>query len=251
MSEDWPLKLKQLTYYSAVLGWSPFPARDKRPLEKGWQTKDYKLEEFKGHPQVGIRTGKVSDMLVLDIDSQEGVDYVKEKQRDEKIKAPMVQSPSRFYHIYYKYHPALKGSVGFQPGLDIRTDGNLIIAPPSPNYKWLTPPTLPLPPVPDWLVKEFTESTKSVKSRGKVYTDMELLNELNSVTLEGEGRDKELVRVGGCLGNAQRVPFYLGLKFLNAYDKIHNSPPLGEAMVLKKWESILNMEDKKLPKGDD
>jgi putative DNA primase/helicase len=97
---------------------------------------------------VGIRTGAVSKLIVLDIDSDKGGDrsFVKLQSRIGRLTTPWrVATGSGGMHLYLG-HPddgrSFKSSVGkLGAGLDVRADGGYVVAPPSRNlkgkYAWL------------------------------------------------------------------------------------------------------------------
>lgn len=91
---------------------------------------------------IGIITGAISDIIVLDIDGEEGFQAL----RDLNITLPdtLCASTGRGKHYYFEHqtHPILKNAAAFLPKVDIRTDGGLVVAPPSVHptgrhYEWL------------------------------------------------------------------------------------------------------------------
>lgn len=123
--------------------------------------------------RLGARTGAVSGIIVLDVDSQEAHDFVKGKGHPI---GPMVQSPREGggLHLYFK-HPGfyVKSTVevGGVEGLDIRGDYGIVVLPPSidhkagRSYEWIIPPEdVAVPPAPAWLV-ELLKKQASSKER--------------------------------------------------------------------------------------
>ena len=118
-------------------GFSVIPTyRDKTPIV-GWkeyqqrQATDEELQNwFIGTDvNIAIVTGALSGVTVLDLDSQESVDYVKE----HGIGDPAIVKTHRGHHLYYKYQV---GDRNFQkrselPNIDLRGEGGYVIAPPS------------------------------------------------------------------------------------------------------------------------
>lgn len=117
-----------------------------------------------GQPRnIGIVTGPISGLLVVDLDGKEG------KTTIEMLAAagyrlpdggPRVQTGSGGEHIYLKWpdKQALSGTVRLLPGLDLRGNGNQVVAPPSLHasgrrYEWITSPEAPLQECPDWLLQ--------------------------------------------------------------------------------------------------
>ncbi len=94
-------------------------------------------------PGVGIVTGRVSDVLILDVDGPEGE---AELQQRGHPPTAMVRTPSGGLHLYFK-HPEQHVRTGIRvaPGLDVKAAGGYVVAPPSvgPNgkpYEWLVSP---------------------------------------------------------------------------------------------------------------
>lgn len=140
------------------------PSREEVASWPEWNAKSVRL---------GARTGAVSGIIVLDVDSQEAHDFVKSKGHPI---GPMVQSPreSGGLHLYFK-HPGfyVKSTVevGGVEGLDIRGDYGIVVLPPSidhkagRSYEWIIPPEdVAVPPAPDWLV-ELLKKQASSKER--------------------------------------------------------------------------------------
>jgi hypothetical protein len=133
---------KTVTVYSAALdyfikkGYSVFPAgKNKRPAIKDWKLyqTEYPSEDdlakwFKGTDNnIIITTGKISGITVVDIDNPK----ISINQFPETY---TVRSGNGGYHLYYQYYPGSRNSASAYPkypGLDIRSEGGYVIAPPS------------------------------------------------------------------------------------------------------------------------
>jgi len=110
---------------------------------------------------LGIRTGAVSGLVILDVDGAAGLASLDrlEAEHGPLAAGPAVSTPNG-QHRYF-LHPGgvirnTAGQVG--KGLDIRGDGGYVVAPPSVlddgrGYSWATPPTTPLSPVPEWVIR--------------------------------------------------------------------------------------------------
>jgi hypothetical protein len=110
---------------------------------------------------VGIRTGAVSGLVVIDIDPLHGGLTSFERLVDEWGQFPLgrvVRTGSRGFHLFFR-HPGgeIRNSVNrIGPGIDIRGDGGYVIAPPSihvtgDRYVWAS--TGPdIPDVPEWML---------------------------------------------------------------------------------------------------
>lgn len=149
-------------------GWSVFPIRPKlkAPMTKhGFKDASCylnKVKEWWGeYPQanIGVATGQVSGLLVVDIDPRNGGEQsFKEFQ---KLYGPMPHMPTvktggDGKHFFLK-HPGgnIPGRTNILPGIDIKSDGGYVLAPPSihPNgkpYVWeVDPDQVELADLPD------------------------------------------------------------------------------------------------------
>lgn len=154
-------------------GWSVMPVRprEKRPLV-AWQayqtappTEDEVRAWFARWPDanVAIVTGRVSGLVVLDVDPQhEGEASLAELEREHGPLPMTVEAVSGGggRHLYFA-HPGgeIHNRAGLAPGIDLRGDGGLIVAPPSIHpsgrpYRWRPghdPDHMRLAPLPHWL----------------------------------------------------------------------------------------------------
>ena len=147
------------------------PSPGKHPITKGWQlaaTKDKKTIEilWRRYPwaNVGVLTGAVSSIVVLDIDPRHGGDESLEDAETENGKlpeTPTVLTGGLGRHLYFR-HPGgiIKNSAsGIARGLDIRADGGYVVGPGSTHesgrtYQWEASSELgdlPLATLPVWL----------------------------------------------------------------------------------------------------
>jgi putative DNA primase/helicase len=92
---------------------------------------------------VGIVTGPVSGVLVLDADGPEGRG---ELEKYGHPPTPMVRTPGGGLHLYFR-HPDLEVKTGIRvaPGLDVKATGGYVVAPPTVGandkpYEWLISP---------------------------------------------------------------------------------------------------------------
>ena len=139
----------------AKMGLAVFPCleKGKSPAFKNWQqnaTTDPEAIKtvWTRNPQlnIGIATGsKSSGLVVVDIDNHDvnGADSLREWEHENGRlpETATVLTGSGGVHYYYRTDKKIKGCTGVLPGVDIRAEGNLIVAPPSihPNgnpYEW-------------------------------------------------------------------------------------------------------------------
>ncbi len=125
----------------AQRGWSIIPivstGKKKKPDLKTWSPYQNQRAEEKtirawwgAKPQrnIGIVTGHISGLVVLDVDGEQGRASV----RGFTLPATPTVQTGKGFHYYFAYpgfHVA--NAVGFLPGLDIRADGGYVVAPPS------------------------------------------------------------------------------------------------------------------------
>lgn len=114
----------------------PLQAKGKRPVAKWQEFQDRRPTDEEifdwfgsGSLNIGIVTGKISGITVLDCDSAEAEALARKMGLPP---TPTVKT-GRGRHFYFKY---AEGSRNFQmrddlPGIDLRSDGGYVVAPPS------------------------------------------------------------------------------------------------------------------------
>ena len=121
---------------------------------------------------MGICTGRESGLLVLDVDPRNGgseslVQLI--AQYGELPKTLVCGTGGGGLHYYFQ-HPdqfQLKGKVSGYAGLDIKSDGGYVVAPPSRHhsggvYRWLSDWHITnIAPVPEWLLELIRAEEKS------------------------------------------------------------------------------------------
>ncbi len=128
----------------------PIRAINKKPYLKTWkqyQTERANTEQVTQwwsrwpNAMIGIVTGKISNIIVIDVDSKAGHDALSEFLPDTLV-TPVARTPSGGWHYYFRYREGLSNGVRVLSDCDVRTDGGYVIAPPSVNssgkaYAWL------------------------------------------------------------------------------------------------------------------
>lgn len=109
--------------------------KDKRPLLRSWkqyQTEAADEEQIEKwwtqwpNANIGIVTGKVSGITVIDVDTYKGGDI------SPFPETYTVKTGNGGYHLYYEYQPGLTISANAYaqfPGVDMRSDGGFVVAP--------------------------------------------------------------------------------------------------------------------------
>jgi Bifunctional DNA primase/polymerase, N-terminal len=111
------------------------------------------------HPyNIAIRTGVPSNVFVLDVDGEQGLNSLAGLVEQHGLLPPTLTSTTgKGRHYWFVARSPMPCSVGkIAPGIDIRGDGGYVVVPPSihPNgavYRWVNdePPA----DAPDWLLK--------------------------------------------------------------------------------------------------
>jgi hypothetical protein len=144
------------------LGFSVIPVRqDKKPYIKWRRYQSERADAavitkwWRNFPDaaIGLVTGEISGIDVVDADSEAGREALNEYLSDS-ILIPTSKTP-KGWHFYFRHTPGLCNGVRLITDCDLRTEGGFIVAPPSRNgrgcYAWLdglritdvAPPAMP------------------------------------------------------------------------------------------------------------
>lgn len=174
-------------------GWSIFPLQPgtKEPSVKRWTPYQKKIADeqtirkwYEESPlsNIALVTGKVSEVIVLDVDNEVGEQYVGRNG----IPLTLSVKTKRGRHLYFQY-PRLKvrSIVRKDLGFQIQCDRRYVLLPPSihPNgikYQWLGSPTQEIAKAPTWLLelikqkkeKPSTRKPKKPLGKSKIAPDM-------------------------------------------------------------------------------
>lgn len=159
------------------LGFAIFPVKhkDKAPaVPRGFKDASKDPEQIEKwfssiERNIGIATGPVSGVVVVDIDSDK-LNSVSRALVDKLLDIDTLasQTGSGGYHFFFQVSPEdLRNRAGILPGIDFRADGGYVVAPPSihPNgrsYHWLRE-TAPAP-LPPWVLELVRPPSPSVTS---------------------------------------------------------------------------------------
>ena len=128
---------------------------------------------------VCIATGPVSGFFVVEVDTPKGHDVdgiaaLAELEAANSIlpKTLMAESPSGSVHRYFRWPAAgtiINSTSKIGPGIDVRGDGGMVVAPPSikpdvGKYKWLN--DLPIAEAPLWLINLVLKKDKNKTAGG-------------------------------------------------------------------------------------
>lgn len=201
---------------------------------------------------VGIATGAVSGIVVLDIDPRHGGEEALVALEAEHGPLPPTW---RFLtggdgeHIVFR-HPGgtVKNSAGrIGPGIDVRGDGGYIVAPPSLHISGRPyaisvdhhPDEVALAPLPHWLLNLLAEpAAAGPLNIGRVQTDWR--THLSGTIGEGE-RNIALARLAGLL-LGRRIDPHACLDLVLAFNAARCRPPLPDLEVVSTVASIARRE---------
>jgi len=202
---------------------------------------------------VGIATGR--GLLVLDVDPRhDGDDSTADLERTQGKLPDTVEdlTGGGGRHVYLIAPPGveLKNSAGqLGRGLDIRTDGGYVIAPPSLHesgrrYEWegsSRPDEVALAPAPEWLIDLLRVQRVDGRPAAKPLTEWQRL--ITTVAPEGE-RNGRLATIAGYLFRHHIEPHGV-LVFVEGWNATLCKPPLPDGEVETIVKSIAARELKR------
>jgi len=233
----------------ARLGWSivPLKPRAKEPLIPWRELQHRRLEEreifeiFERYPDanVGVVTGSISQLFVLDADSPSVVKKL-------GVSETPIAETARGRHYYFQLpNVRIRSVAGIADGLDIRAEGGYVVAPPSVHpsgsrYQWVIPPkgldplgADPAAP-PQWLLELIR--TRRAKSRP--------VREIIYGVHEGERNISAAAMAGKLLGCLPVEDWEIAWEMLRSWNAL-NKPPLDERQLRYTFDCIARREAKK------
>ncbi len=172
-----------LTYASR--GWTVFPCKGKVPLtthgyKNAAKDADAVRQMFAEHrnANIGMATGKISGIFVLDIDVKNGAGGIEslaglEREFGELPHTVESITWSGGRHIFFRCPEKGVGcKTGVRPGMDVKGDGGYVILPPSViegrSYEWEVehhPDETMMAEVPEWLLNLLDGSSAGAASK--------------------------------------------------------------------------------------
>jgi len=155
---------------------------------------------------IGVATGVVSGVFVLDIDGEGGEGSLLKLESEHGALPPTIEAiTGKGRHCYFRIgeHGAVKNSAGqIATGLDIRGDGGYVIAPPSIHpsgrpYAWSVDTTRDFADAPDWL-----HTLISTNSNGKAGKPLEHWHKVLTQPIRNGERNATLASICGKLYHA-------------------------------------------------
>ena len=187
-------------------GFSVIPYRERLATEseiKSWWSSNQNYN-------IGIITGKLSNLFVVDIDTEEGFKNINEYIPDS-IVTPTASTPRGGQHLFFKYPIGNDITIGAGtiPGTDFRGEGGYVVGAPSVNgngkaYEWVISPfNTALADLPILYIKKII----STIYRDVTTSEKQSNTLLQSVTYFEHGRrDNDLFHIANCLvkGGAEK-----------------------------------------------
>lgn len=236
-----------LFYHS--LGWSivPIKSKSKIPLIEWRQYKNQIASEKEIikwwskflDANIGIVTGQVSKLIVVDIDPRNGGSD-KEFKRTITVKS---KTGGGGFHFYFQYEDGISCLTGIKLGIDIKADGGIVIAPPSLHesgvpYQWTMSPQAgtQIIALPDF-IKDWIKNNKQ-KSDAKSNWDKNILAGVS----EGTRNDSAASITGKLLHSFPKQEWgSVAWPLLLGWNR-NNNPPLSEQELSIVFESIKKLE---------
>ena len=252
----------------AARGWSVFPLHT--PVPGGCSCRNTKCNCVGKHPRtkngfldattdeaqirrwwsqwpdanIGIRTGSVSGLLVVDVDNkggkQGGENLAAIAARFRGLPTTLTATTGSGKHLFFK-HPGttVRGSASkLTDGVDVRADGGYVVAAPSlhangKRYGWQNVDQ-PLAETPAWLITK-------LNGRKEITIEMEdaATNTFTDAPVAHEGeRNDTLYRLGCALRGQQSMERDEIAPILLQYNEAKCKPPLDEHEVLRIVDSV-------------
>jgi hypothetical protein len=239
LARDWSIIPIEPRGKRPVVPWLEYQRRRAAPAEvEGW---------FERWPDanVGIVTGALSGLVVLDVDVRHGGDdSLAGLERTQGRLAPTVEARTGGggRHLYFA-HPGgtVPNRVALVPGIDLRGDGGCVVAPPSLHasgrrYAWVkgrAPGETALAALPPWILAP--PGREEREARGHTLTHWRALVHQG---VDAGARNATLASLAGHLLWHQVDPDVVA-ELLHAWNRVRCRPPLADEEVLRCVQSIV------------
>jgi replicative DNA helicase len=243
-----------------IVPWTPFQTRH--------PTEQEVCEWFEQNPAANIgivtgRTGRISNLVVFDLDSENAVDYA--NARGGFSDTPKVRT-GKGYHIYMR-HPGFEVRNRVNQGLkiDIRADGGYVAAPPSVHgsgrtYEWVEGFSIfEINPAPceQWMIDYLQDVAEGDKPEPKTKSFLKQRERLPAERSDKpKGEYAEILKKGAAEGNrndtatrlaghllAKGVPENEAWEILTNWNH-KNRPPLDLDELKRTFESVCKLESR-------
>jgi hypothetical protein len=252
--------MRSAAFMLLARGWSviPIEARGKRPIvpwleHQSRLATEKEVEAWFGgrrNSNLGIVTGALSNLVVLDIDARHRGSQslaLLELEHGTLPDTVEAQTGGAGRHLYF-VHPGgvVHNRVGLAAGIDFRGDGGCVVVPPSVHpsgrrYKWLphrSPQEIPLAALPPWLLRFVNPSESRVGHPLSYWRNL-----VREGVVEGS-RNSTLASLAGHLLR-QGVDPQVALELLLAWNGARCRPPLAGNEVAQVVDSIARLHQQK------
>lgn len=245
--------------YASLLGFNIFPIyyKGKAPItQHGFKDATNDIKQIKTwwelfpNAGIGLPTGSINNIVVLDIDPRNGGNFSFERLVDENENLPHTvhcETGGGGFHLYFNYDKRIKrNSLIDYPGIDVQSDGKYVILPPSthPNgrdYEWeqsSKPVVTPIADPPSWLVNKLRVKTKTGFETRETSDYLNILNGVN----DGERNNSMMTLIGHLL--AKNIDYRIAYELVKLWNE-RNNPPLSDKKVTRAFNNILRLEANK------
>lgn len=258
--------------FTTIKNFNLFPiipmSENKKPLVK-WSdpnnqinNMDEAIEKYPNTRTWATITGEKSQIMVVDIDNktkgQNGHESLKEilttlsKKDNQIIKNTLiVRTPNNGMHLYFKYRKGLKTVSNIIPGVDIRTDGGIILSPDSvakrkdgkDAFYEANKKTGDIKEMPNSLFDYFVSKLKETpKEDTKKEQKKNSIDKFYKQVNEGERDDtlfKYICRMGRMIKNEKEL-----FLIADMFNQRYINPPLTDEEVQEKVNSALRYTTK-------
>jgi hypothetical protein len=225
----------------------PVKERDKIPMTpNGFKDATNDLDQYRklheGRPHnIGMPTGPVNGLFVLDVDPRHGGhDTLRALLLEYGPMVPtwqaLTQSGGAHYFFKWDDNQPVGNRANILPGLDIRGVGGYVLIAPSVvegSYDWVRSPSkTELMPAPEWLMQLL--QTPEVPAGAKD------LSHLGEGLQDGRRNVGMTELLGTLLGRG--VDIHLAWALADSYNRCYVNPPIEERELLKTFQSIAKRE---------
>ena len=198
---------------------------------------------------IGIRTGAISGLLVLDIDPRNGGDQSLagwERQHGTLPETVEALTGGGGRHLIFAHPEGALPSNTFLPGVDVKADGGYVVAPPSLHpsghqYEWkpdAEPQAKALAPLPQKLLECLMGKTTAYPSAPRS------VSEWRQIAMQGVEAGQRNTWVTRLVGHLLRhgIDPVVALYLIAAWNQVHNRPPLPQNEVIRTVNAIAGRE---------
>ena len=213
---------------------------------------------------IGIATGMISGLVVLDVDPRNGGDTnleqleVQHGPLPDTWKVATGGGGSHYYFAYPMHVAAVKSTphAAGQEGVEVKSDKGYVVAPPSLHesgalYEWEANQGTPSADIPGWMIDPPTVRARNIPNARftAAAADLDAIQEQGAA--QGDRDNAAMRLVGRWVAQGEADAKSLAVKLLVWNQR--NKPPIGEAdddpepgqWALDKIRSVLRMESRK------